>query len=113
MYTGGDPGRPVSNLFLVLKMKVQRKVTLREVNFARAIRLIEGGMSQGVVDRQCNASRNPGNHCWKRYLNSESLKDKERSRHGHACGRHGKNLFLESHGQAPTDYALRKLNGKC
>ena len=36
-YFGGDPGWPASNPFLVLNMKVQRKVTPREVNSARAI----------------------------------------------------------------------------
>ena len=36
-------------------------------------------MSQGVVVRQCNVSRKPDNHCKKRHLNGESLKDKERS----------------------------------
>ena len=61
-YIGADPGRSVSNLFLVLNMKVQRKVTPREVNSARAIWLIKGGMSQGVVARQCTASRKPINH---------------------------------------------------
>ena len=62
-YIGGHPGRSVSNLFLVLNKKVQRKVTPREVNSARAIGLIEGGMIQGVIARQCNASRKPVNHC--------------------------------------------------
>ena len=59
-------------------MKVQRKVTPSEVNSVRAIGLIEGAMSQGVVARQCNVSRKPVNHCKKRHLNGESLKDKER-----------------------------------
>ena len=62
-YIGDDPGRSVSNLFLVLNMKVQRKVTPREVNYVRAIGLMESGMSQGVVARQCNVSRKPVNHC--------------------------------------------------
>ena len=65
-YIGGD-------------MKVQRKVTPREVNSARAVGLIKGGMSQGVVARQCNVSRKPVNYYWKRHLNGESLEDKERS----------------------------------
>ena len=62
-YIGGDPGRSGSNLFLVLNMKVQRKVTPREVNSVRSIELIEGAMSKGVVARQCNVSRKPVNHC--------------------------------------------------
>ena len=78
-YIGGDPGRSVSNLFLVLNMKVQRKITPSEVNSVRAIGLMEGAMSQGVVARQCNVSRKPVNRCKKRHLNGESLKDKERS----------------------------------
>ena len=63
-YIGGDRARSVFNLFLVLNMKVQRKVTPREVNSARAIGLIKGGMSRGVggVARQCNVSRKPVNH---------------------------------------------------
>ena len=32
-----------------------------------------------MVARQYNVSRNSANHCWKRHLNGESLKDKERS----------------------------------
>ena len=62
-YIGGDPGQSVSNLFLVLNMKVQRTVTPREVNYARAIGLMESGMSQGVIAIQCNVSRKPVNHC--------------------------------------------------
>ena len=58
-FIGGDPGWPASNSFLVLNMKVQRKVTTREVNSDRAIGLIEGAMSQGVVVRQYNVSRKP------------------------------------------------------
>ena len=83
-YIGGDPGRSVSNLFLVLNMKVQRKITPGEVNSVRAIGLMEGALTQGVVARQCNVSRKSVNHCKKRHLNGESLKDeslkdKERS----------------------------------
>ena len=58
-YIGGNPGRSVSNLFLVLNMKVQRKVTPREVNSDRAMGLMEDGMSQEVVARHCNVSRKP------------------------------------------------------
>ena len=74
-------------------MKAQRKVTPREVNSDRAIGLINGGMSQGVVARQYNVSRKSVNHYWKRHLNGESLKDKGGRPD---CSRHCKNRFLES-----------------
>ena len=45
----GDPGRPVADPRSVANMKVPRLVTSREVNRARAIGLIEGGVSQGLV----------------------------------------------------------------
>lgn len=60
-------------------MKVARKVTSREANRARAIGLIEGGVSQGLVAKKLNVTRTTVNHWWKRHLNGESLTDKKRT----------------------------------
>ena len=58
----GDPGRSIADPFSVVKMKVPRNVTPREVNRARSIGLIEGGVIQGLVARKFNISRTAVNH---------------------------------------------------
>ena len=57
-----DPGLPVADPLSVINMKVPKKVTSREVIRARAIGLIEGDVSQGLVAKKLNVTRTTINH---------------------------------------------------
>ena len=103
----GDPGRTAADHFSVVNMKVPKKVTPRELNRARAIGLIEGGVSQGLVAKRFMVSRTTVNHWWKRHLNGESLKDKERSGRPPVVSNVAKIVCSKSKGK--RGHSVRKL----